>query len=222
MRQFLLELVEENPIDVSITHEVCGSVSQRATGAWMARQEAAGTLKLVGLAKDANGSRRVRVFCNGWNPKEDNLNHELIGTRIRLLYLKYEFVRGHRVGEYYADMRMQDDRYVWDFEIDCGTMKRKRVESRWRKYCDCTHDVLIVAAPRKGNPEARLRQLMSWSQDIKDIAFFTTLERLKAHGPYARVWDYIGRGEGPLKRVKLPVDTVEHSHAEVTPQTPNA
>jgi hypothetical protein len=217
MRQFLLELVHDNPIDSVIAKDVGRFTTNKASGAWIARQEAAGKLKCVGTTTNRLGRKVNRVFCNGWIPKDDNLRHELIGTRLRLLYDEYEFDRGHRVGNCFADLVMRNGGRRFEMEVDCNSTKsRIKICGRVEKHNDCDCDILFVVSDPRGNCERRLRQLMDWLRDARENVFFTTLSRLQEHGAYARVWDYIGR-QGELKRVPLPVGPMCPGNSDDTP-----
>lgn len=201
-REAITDFADENPVNASFIEQVGDFKNRKACDAWITRQEAVGKLKCVGTMKNGQGRKVTKVYCNGWQPKEDHLAHEVAASWIRRVFQKLECRRGHRVGEFFADLRMTDGTYTWDVECDCGSMKETKVRGRWRKYRTARHAVLIVAAGKR-DPEARMRQLMAWSDEIAHIAFFTTLDRLQQHGAGARVWDYIGRGDEPLKRVKL-------------------
>jgi hypothetical protein len=217
MRNYLLHIAQDNPINLDIIEDVGQFVTRKAAAAWAARQQASGELpEPIGTMKDANGRKVASVWCHT-KYKDDNLRHQIMGTWFRLLYPAFRFEREPREHACFADMLMTDGEHTYEIEIDCGTMKHDRVKARWKKH-KCEHDILIVVAPKTGDAENRLKQLLDWSKVLGQRAFVTTLERLKEHGPHAYVWDYLGRGNGPMKRVKLPVASAVESYMQDTPQ----
>lgn len=129
-RTDLIAIANLHPINLDLVDEYGDFPNRKAAAAWLNRQKASGNLKCVGLMKDPNGRKVVDVFCNGWTPKDDNLRHETIGTRIRLLYPAFHFTRGYKLSECYEDMRMTNAEHRFEIEIDCGTLKHKQVT--WR------------------------------------------------------------------------------------------
>ena len=217
LRNYLRQIVKDNPINLDIIEDIGKFSTRKAAGAWTARLVASGNLTEVGTMKDANGRKVIPVYCNGWKPKDDNLRHEIIGTWVRLLYPVFHFRRGPKINDCLPDMVMTDGEHTYEFEVDCDTMPMKKVKYRWKAH-KCEHDILVVTAPEHGDPEARLKQLLDWSEDLGERGFFTTFDRLRTLGPHARVWDFYGR-KGELKRVKLPAATAFQVDAQDTPQT---
>ncbi|MFN0018078.1 MAG: hypothetical protein ACKVP0_07460 [Pirellulaceae bacterium] len=216
VRERLLQLAEDNPIDLDIIEKHGNFPTRKAAQVWASRQTNAGRLKHVGTMKNGQGKKVVNVFCNGWTPKDDNLRHEVVGTRMRLLFPAFNVERGYGL-PFQTDLVLKNAGRVFYVEIDCGTMKRPRVHARWREYLKCQNDLLIVAAPIR-NSEGRMHTLMEWSQSVGRIAHFTTIERLESHGSHARVWDYLGRRDPMLRRVPLAVPPVIESLGEGTPE----
>lgn len=221
IRQGLIDLAWDNPINLDTVFENGDFPTRKAAAVWLNRQEESGDLKSVGLMKDAQGRKVMKVFCNGWNPKDDNLRHEVVGTQIRLLFQDFRFIRGYRVTDCLCDMLMTDGDHTYEIEIDCGTMKQRQVRWRWKKH-KCQRDILVITSPKSADAESRLNRLVDWSDELGERAFFTTLDRLKTHGPHARVWDYIGRGEQPLMMVNTAVASPFQLHTVATPETATA
>lgn len=218
VRQYLLELAHDNPIDIDVAMTLNAFPTRNAGNVWFQRQESAGNLRCVGFRKDAQGRKVIKVFCNGWQPKDDNLRHEVLATMVRILYPAYRFERGYKLNDCFPDSVMTDGEHTFEIEIDCGTMKRLAVQRRARRH-KCHNEVLFVVAPKIGDPDERLKRVMEWSEGLGERGFFTTLARLQELGPHARVWDWIGRGEQPLKRVKMPVASAYQDYINTTPQT---
>jgi hypothetical protein len=214
VREWLLQLAEDNPLILDIIEKYGEFSTRKAAQAWTNRKVAANELKHVGTMKNGQGKKVVSVYCNGWTPKDDNLRHETIGTRLRLLYPGFNAERGYGL-PFAADLVLRNAGRTFAVEIDCGSMKRSRVQARWRQYRECQHDLLIVAAPLR-NSEGRLMTLMDWSQGVARIASFTTIERLEEFGGHARVWDYLRRGTSPLRRVPVAVATAFQHPADGT------
>ena len=210
IRESLLPLAEDNPLDLDIIEKNGKFSTRKAAQAWANRKVATNELKHVGTMKNHQGKKVVSVYCNGWTPKDDNLRHETVGTRLRLLYPGFHVDRGYGL-PFAADLVLRNAGKTFSVEIDCGSLKRSRVQARWLQYRGCQHDLLIVAAPLR-NSEGRLMTLMDWSESVARIASFTTIERLEEFGAHARVWDYLGRGASPLRRIPVAVTTpIQHS-----------
>ena len=175
-------------------------------------------LTCCGMVKNAQGKKVQKYFCNSRAIKDDHANHELMGTIVAIVFHEFQFQRGHRLGSCFPDLIMTHPiapQLEAAIEVDCGTMAKLRVLARWRAHSQCKHDVLVVVAC-KGDQTRRMHRLMEWSDGIKHLAYFVTLETLEQAGPHARVWDYIGRGVRELKRVKPPVPSSFSGNAQGT------
>ena len=217
MRKYLLDIAADNPISIDIVEHVGAAATRAAGNAWLTRQESLGVLPCIGKMRGDDGRLNIKVFCRT-KYKTDNLRHQIIGTYARLLYPSFECEREPRDKACFCDLTLKNGEVVLEFEIECGSHKQQSFRARGKRH-KCDRDILFIVAPRVGDPETRMRQVMEWSDDLRDRAFFTTLNRLQTHGPHAYVWDYIGRGEGPLRRVKLPVSEAVHKYAENTGET---
>ncbi len=216
MKLWLLDFADRHPINAAIAAMVL-QVTPKAAAVWLRRQEEAGKLKCVGTMKNAKGRKVTKVFCNGWVPKEDNLAHAIKESWYVLLFPQFEFERGHRLGNCYADLIQTNGGRRLEVEMELGTIKkREKIQGRIRMHMQCDCDLLIVAA--SSNSERRLTQLMEWTEGIRDGVFFTTLERLQTSGAHARVWDYHGRGNGPMKRVPPAITLPSQPSSADTPQ----
>lgn len=130
-------------------------------------------LRSVGLIQPAPTGRPEIVYC-GWFPKQDQLYHEVMITEFRLLFLDAEFRRNVQVKQTCADGVLIRDGRTCNVEIDMGTMPKKQMKSKFLRYREAT-DFLLVVCPT----EKRLQQVMLWSEHVRDIALFTTFDRLK-------------------------------------------
>ncbi len=221
VRQYLIHLADEgHPIDIEIVEKIGQFPTSKAAAVWLQRQEAGGKLKCVGTRENRQGRKVQKYYCNSWEPKEDNGRHEIIGTWYCILFPLFQFQRGHRIGGCYADLVQTSGNNRWEVEIDCGTIRDKsKMLGRMKKHADCDCDLLFVIATKNGKCEERLQRIMQWYAGQRDGLFYTTLERLEKHGAHAPVWDYEGRGEGPFKRVPLPVWPTFQQNTGDTPES---
>jgi hypothetical protein len=214
MRKYLSHEAETNPINLDIVEDVGAAPTRKAGAAWLNRQEVLGVLPCIGTMKGRDGRTNLKVHCRT-NYKTDNLKHQIIGTQVRLMYPVFECEREPRDHACFSDMTLKNGDHVYEVEIECGTHKRISFTSRIKRH-KCDRDILFVVSPKFGDPERRLKQVMEWSVAVADRAFFTTLDRLQKQGPHANVWDYLGRDDAPLKRVKLPVSEAVEKYAQNT------
>lgn len=112
----------------------------------------------------------------GKSCKQDQLEHEVRVTDFALFFRDCPFERGAKVGATEADgllVRHGQRCYV---EIDnSAKMTRKQMDAKWRRYAGCDGFVLVVALT-----EARMQRLRQWAVAMKEIALFTTFDRLRS------------------------------------------
>jgi hypothetical protein len=194
LRQNVLRYARQHPVTVRQIQHLGGFDKYAQAAVWTYTKRGQEILTHIGTMKnDCQTGRSVDVYCNGWQPKKDNLRHEVRGTDFCLLYPDATFRRGYHVGEFRPDVEMELNGQLYLIEIDCGSMTRPQVQRRWQKYRKVeTGTVLIVAVsnPRRGIDSAeRFQELVRWSESMYGIACFTTLERLQAD-PFGPVlWD---------------------------------
>ena len=84
------------------------------------------------VQRNATGPPEI-VYC-GWQPKTDNLFHEVMITEFRLMFPNDEFHRNVSVGRTRADgliIRNGNRGYV---ELDTGQMSNQQMHAKWQRY----------------------------------------------------------------------------------------
>jgi hypothetical protein len=217
IRKYIVHEGETNPFNVEIVEYMGAAVTRPAGTAWLNRQEVLGTLPCIGTAKGLDGRTNLKIHCRT-DYKKDNLRHQLIGTYARILYPTFECEREPRERACFCDMTLKNSDHIYEVEIDCGTHKQLSFKSRVKRH-KCERDILFIVAPKTGDADRRVKQIMDWSVGIAEQAYFTTLERLQTQGPHAYVWDFIGREGRPFKRVKMPVLEAVQKYTHNTGET---
>lgn len=110
--------------------------------------------------------------------------HEYLLTEIRLHFLRYPFRRVGRASETEPDGCVTIDGEDCWVEADAGTMDRKQMQAKWRRYEGSTGDILVVTVS-----EGRMQRLRAEAETVRDRALFTTLKRLREGKPWV---DYEG------------------------------
>ncbi len=102
--------------------------------------------------------------------------HELYVTDFSRIYRDWDYSREARVGETMADALMTKDNQCALLELDCsGKLTKKQYEQKWESYRRCRSRLLVIAMN-----EPRMQRIRSWSKAVRNIALFTTFERLLA------------------------------------------
>ena len=146
-------------------------------------------VKQCGTVLLHNKGRPENVYCR-WNPKLDNLRHEVILTEFLLAYKHAQVVRGYEIqNDLYPDAVMTLSGQEYLVELDTGSMNYKDImRKRNKKYETFEGIVLWVALT-----EARKEGLRRRAESVKHNALFTTLlEHLQ--NPHGSIWtDYEGQ-----------------------------
>ncbi len=151
-----------------------------------------------------DGASRPRdVYCNGWKPKDSTLRHEILLTDVLMAMNDIEVRRGYEV-----DKDVQPDAEIWIgkrhfyMEMDTGTMSHWHVKRKWAKRY-----MRVIQRVREGSPEfllvvcvteRRLKGLVERSEPVKDIALYSTVERVMSD-PWGKVWLDANGKEGSLR-----------------------
>lgn len=202
MRESIIRLNYQNPMDVEHIQRYGGFASYHDAAVWTSEMRQQGVMRYVCSWNTGRGRPRD-VLCGGWTPKQDNVRHELKATDVCLAFwwalrqigLTPTFKRGYHVGEFRPDIEMTVCGVTYLIEIDCGTMTRPQIQRRWRRYRKFDPDtgvVIIVAVSnqRKGiDSKERIMDLMEWSKDIHSVALYTTHELLCESPLGLSLWD---------------------------------
>ncbi|MFO0814108.1 MAG: hypothetical protein U0796_12860 [Gemmatales bacterium] len=102
------------------------------------------------------------------------LEHEVLLTELRLLFLPHAFERSVPIGKTIADALLIKDQLRFWIELDTNRMDAKQMRAKWLRYGACRDYILIVCQSEK-----RLERLKASATRVKHIALFTTMNRLK-------------------------------------------
>jgi hypothetical protein len=119
------------------------------------------------------------VYGRRCRPSE--VDHELAVADVALHFRAHPFSRDAAAGAATADGVFTIDGRRCYLELDhSGHMDRRQMAAKWRRYPrDLDAFILVVAMT-----EARMERLRQWCEPVKDVALFTTLERLRAGRPW--------------------------------------
>lgn len=156
-----------------------------------------GRVRFVGTVRRHDGPPE-HVYCR-WTPKADQLAHELAVSEVCLALGCERVNRGPKV----ADRDTAPDAEAWVggvlyyLELDCGTMRLRQIEDRFRRYEACPHFCLWVCPD-----ERRKRSLRERAGRIAATALFATMADVLTD-PRGPVWEdaAAGRAALPLGRV---------------------
>ena len=199
MKEHVIAFAKNHPLTIEQIKQLAGFTTRNQAAVWTAQMRKQDRLTYVGSLKNGIG-RPLDVLCNGWQPKLDNLRHEIKGTAFCIAYyfallafgITPLFRRGYYVGEFRPDIEMVIGDTTYLIEIDCGTMTKPQVKRRWQKYKKCEDTILIVAVSnplRAIDSNERIQELIRWSPDLYEKAVFTTLEHLVSDPLGAVYWD---------------------------------
>jgi hypothetical protein len=118
----------------------------------------------------------------------NTLEHEIRVTDFALLFPDCRIVRDAKAGRTEADALMIRDGERCYVEIDnSGKMTAKQMEAKWKRYADVEGFILVVAVS-----ESRMERLRRGAELVKNVALFTTFDRLRSG--MAEPWiDWHGR-----------------------------
>ena len=97
-----------------------------------------------------------------------------------VMVFEFELITGYRVerdataGKTQADGVTVIDGEKFFIEVDTGKMSRKQMRAKWKRYEGVTDVVLVVCTK-----EHRMHKLIADAAPVKDIALFTTFDRLR-------------------------------------------
>ena len=107
------------------------------------------------------------------------MEHEVRVTDLALLYKDCPFIRDAKVGRTEADGLMIREGKRCYIEVDnSGKMGVKQMTAKWKRYEGVDGFILVVALT-----ERRMQRLLKGATLVKDVALFTTFERLYSGMP---------------------------------------
>ncbi|MCA9047180.1 MAG: hypothetical protein KDA89_00530 [Planctomycetaceae bacterium] len=132
-----------------------------------------------------NWGRPVDVYCNGWRPKADHLEHELCLTDFLLKYPTADIVRGPEVDDRIRpDATMQLDGRTFHVELDTGLESHSQVRRRQQLGYTGVEDFVLYIALSERRCEALIRNV---HDAAKPIALFATLQTA-VRSPRGEIW----------------------------------
>lgn len=144
---------------------------------WLVKQRWRHRVRLAGIVQRRDTGRPELVY--GRLCKQDQLEHEVRIADLALRYQDWPFVRGVKVGKTEADALMVRDGRRCYIEVDnSGKMTTKQMHAKWTRYEGVEGFILVVAVT-----EARMQKLRKDAELVKDIALFTTFDRLESNTP---------------------------------------
>jgi hypothetical protein len=107
---------------------------------------------------------------------QDQIEHEVRVTDLALRFPDSPFARGVKVGRTEADALMIRSGARCYVEVDnSGKMTTKQMEAKWKRYEGVEGFILVIAVT-----ESRMERLRKGAEAVKNIALFTTFERLQS------------------------------------------
>lgn len=149
-------------------------------------------------------SRPLDVYCNGWQPQPAKLRHEKLLTDMLLAMGDIEICRGYEVNS-----DVEPDAELWIngrhfyVEMDTGTMSHWHLKRKWIKRYS-----RVIERVRTGSKEfllvvcvteRRLKGLIERSEPVREIALYSTVERVM-NNPWGKVWLDGNGNEGALRK----------------------
>lgn len=132
---------------------------------------------MIGIVQRRDTGRPEIVY--GRRCKQDEIEHEVRITDLALLFKDSPMTRNAKVGRTEADGLMIRDGQRCFIEVDnSGKMTAKQMEAKWKRYEGVDGFILVVAVT-----EARMQRLRRGAELVKDMALFTTFERLRSGMP---------------------------------------
>jgi hypothetical protein len=146
-------------------------------------------MRVIGVVQRRESGRPEIVY--GRRCPLDMIEHEVRVTDLALLFPDSLFARGVKVGRTEADaVMMRNDQRCY-IEVDnSGKMTQKQMQAKWKRYEGVTGFILVIAVT-----ESRMERLRKGAEAVKNIALFTTFERL--HSGKNEPWiDWYGQTTG--------------------------
>jgi len=146
---------------------------------WLGKKRRRGKVRVVGFVQRRDTGRPEIVY--GRRVKEDQIEHEVMIAELELI-MQSKIFREAKIGNTEADgMMIRDGRKCW-IEVDnSGKMTAKQMQEKWKRYGKIDGYILVIA-----QREARMQRLRKGAEAVKNIALFTTFERLtKGEEPWA-------------------------------------
>lgn len=135
-----------------------------------------GRLRLIGKVISKESGRPENVYCNGWKPKADQLDHELLLTDFCSCFPDADFKRGWIVDRSLKpDAEMVLGRIRFNVELDTGEQSLTQVRNRQKRYAGSTDFLLYIC-----QTERRLESLRKNAEAcVQSLVLFTTLSAVQ-------------------------------------------
>ncbi|MCA9051382.1 MAG: hypothetical protein KDA89_21740 [Planctomycetaceae bacterium] len=132
-----------------------------------------------------SAGRPVDVYCNGWRPKPDHLEHELRLTDFLLHYPTAGILRGPEVDDRIRpDATMHLDGRTFHVELDTGLESHSQVRRRQQIGYTGVEDFVLYVTLSERRCDTLIRNV---HDAAKPIALFTTLQSA-VRNPRGEIW----------------------------------
>lgn len=200
----MLRLLDQHPVTAEMLTALGWFPTRGKALRRLARLVTRGKVRVAGTVSLKVG-RPQQVYCR-WQPKADQLTHEILLTSVCLRLEAARILRGSQVTrkDLLADAEVWIRNRLYFLELDRGTMSYAQIERRYQKYTAATEFVLWVCSTVERRNGLRRR-----AEVIRHTALFATLGEAVID-PHQPIWhDFVGQ------TVALPRETP----ANTTPPT---
>lgn len=129
-------------------------------------------MKVVGVVQRKDTGRPEIAY--GRNCPGDKIEHEVLFAELELL-LGFPIERGVKVNKAEPDGSVMIDGRTCLIEFDhSGKMNARQWQQKLNRYGKFAGFLLVVATS-----EGRMKRLMKFTESVKDVTLYTTMERLK-------------------------------------------
>ena len=148
---------------------------------WTIRERKRGRITMSGVVQRKDTGRPEIVYGR----RNKNLAHEVAVAEAEI-QLQARLERGVKVGDAEPDGVTEIGGERCCVEVDhSGKMNAKQMKAKWEHYGEVKGFILVIAMS-----EWRMRRIIHWSEPVREVAFFTTFDRLRAGRPWV---DYDGK-----------------------------
>jgi len=130
---------------------------------------------VIGVVQRRDSGRPEIVY--GRRCPQDKIEHEVLVAEFALLFMESALSRGAKVGRAEPDGVMVRDGRRCFVEVDnSGKMTAQQMAAKWKRYEEVEGFILVIALT-----EGRMQRLRKGAEIVKEVALFTTFDRLRRH-----------------------------------------
>lgn len=148
-------------------------IKKKKASRWIKRQLRRKRIRLIGILQLKDTGRPALVY--GRRCQQHQIEHEIRVTEFAIL-MDSTLERGVKAGRTEPDgLMIREETRFW-IEIDnSGKMDAKQMQAKWKRFEGVDGFILVVAVT-----EERMQRLRKGAELVKNIALFTTFDRLRA------------------------------------------